>query len=310
MDGFSRLQTGVLARLSADAPFDEQLALLRRDGVLILENALSPDQVRALNAELGPWFERTPGGEGAFFGRGTKRFGAVLAKSPAALALVLHERILALCERALIADDIGPARCDCIQLNLAQAISIGPGEPEQVVHRDQQLFCVETGYELLTNTMFCLDDFTRENGGTWFVPGSCHWAPDRWPQPHEIVAAEAPAGSAVLWLGSMMHAGGANRTDRERRGLIVSYNHAWLAQTEKLMACIPPDIARTLPQRAQRLLGYQVHKPNLGWIEGRDPLEWLTAAEPLLVGACQDHLHPGHVAIVEGYYAQRAGGAA
>ena len=51
-----------------------------------------------------------------------------------------------------------------------------------------------TDYELLANAMFCLDDFTAKNGGTRFVPGSCTWAPHRWPERHEIVSAIAPRG--------------------------------------------------------------------------------------------------------------------
>jgi hypothetical protein len=53
---------------------------------------------------------------------------------------------------------------------------------------------------------------------------------------------------------------------------------AWLAPTEKLLLSIPQDIARTFPPQLQKLIGYQVHRPNLGWIECRDPIEWLNGA--------------------------------
>ena len=304
MDGMHRFLPPRLTHLPVDAPFAEQLSVLRRDGVLIIDDALTPEQLAGVCAELDPWFERAPGGEGAFFGRRTRRFGALLAKARAAQDLVLHDRILPLCERVLIADDIGPPRCDKIQLNITQGIGIGPGEPEQVVHRDEKLFWLSAGHELLVNALYCLDDFTAENGGTRFVPGSCHWDAERWPEPHEIVQAEAKAGAAILWLGSMMHGGGANRTERIRRGAVVSYNLAWLAQGEKLLLTVPPAVARRLPERAQRLIGYQVHKPTLGWIEGRDPIEWLRG-EFSDAGAAQDHLHEEHAAIVEDYYARR-----
>jgi hypothetical protein len=68
---------------------------------------------------------------------------------------------------------------------------------------------------------------------------------------------------------------------------------------------VPPEIARTLPRRAQQLIGYQVHRPSLGWVEGRDPIEWLNG-ELGAVGAAQDHLPEGDAAVVEAYYAQRA----
>jgi ectoine hydroxylase-related dioxygenase (phytanoyl-CoA dioxygenase family) len=99
----------------------------------------------------------------------------------------------------------------------------------------------------------------------------------------------------------MMHGGGANRTEKLRRGIILSYNLAWLAQGEKLLLSVPPTCARTLPERAQRLIGYQTHRPSLGWIEGRDPIEWLhgrfTAVAP-----AGDHLRCEHSQIVDDYY--------
>ncbi len=302
MDGFTRLEPASLERMAADAPFNRQLAALRKDGVLILEGALSGAQLGELDRELDFWFERAPGGEGAFFGRRTRRFAGLLAKAKSALHLVLHERVLALCERVLIADDIGPRRCDHIQLSIGQAIGIGPDEPEQIVHRDNAMHWVATDYELLVNAMFCLDDFTAENGATRFVPGSRHWQAHRWPEREEIVSAIAPRGSAILWLGSMMHGGGANRTEKVRRGVILSYNLGWLAQGEKLLLSVPPACARTLPERAQRLIGYQTHRPSMGWIEGRDPIEWLRGEFSSLASA-GDHLPSEHAALVEDYYA-------
>lgn len=310
MDGFARFSTPHVAHLPADAPLEEQLALLRRDGVLILDNALNAHQLSELGRELDPWFERAPGGEGAFFGRRTRRFGALMAKAKSAQDLVLHDRILPLCERLLIAGDIGEPRCDKIQLNISQGIGIGSEEPEQVIHRDQDLFWVKhwpgwrAGFEVLVNALYCIDDFTVENGATRFVPGSCHWDLKRWPDAHEIVQAQAKAGSAILWVGSMMHGGGANRTDYIRRSAVVSYSLGWLAPEEKSLISIPHDVARALPRRAQQLIGYQVHRPTLGWVEGRDPSEWLNKEFGPL-GACQDHLPDELVEVVENYYRQQ-----
>src|SRR5262249_33730219 len=120
MDGVTRFEPAKLARMAADAPFDQQLASLRSDGVLILHGALSGEQLDELDRDLDFWFERAPGGEGAFFGRRTRRFAGLLAKAKSALHLVLHDRILALCEQVLIASDIGPPRCDQVQLSIAQ----------------------------------------------------------------------------------------------------------------------------------------------------------------------------------------------
>lgn len=303
MDGFSFARPA-LARLDAQSDFALLLSTLRRDGVLVLQNAMAPDAMADIEADLDPWFQRSHNGEGSFFGKTTKRFSALPAKAASTSRLILHDYALALAEQVLRADDIGPARCDTIQLNLTQAISIGPGSPEQVVHRDQQLVPIDPGYELVVNVMWPIDRFTAENGGTWFVPGSCAWPRDRWPEPHEIVPAEADPGDAIIWLGSMMHCGGANRTSVARRGVVLSYNLGWLQPAERLLLSIPPDIARGLPERLQRLIGYQIHRPNTGWVECRDPIELLRGAAGA-IAAPQDHLFPEQSAIIEGYYAAR-----
>jgi hypothetical protein len=114
--------------------------------------------------------------------------------------------------------------------------------------------------------MWPLGAFTRENGATEIVPFSHRWERSRRPASAEGVPALASPGSVIPRLGSTLHGGGANRTKSERRGLVFSYSLAWLAQAEKLLLSTPPNVARLLPERAQRLVGYQVHRPNLGWV--------------------------------------------
>jgi ectoine hydroxylase-related dioxygenase (phytanoyl-CoA dioxygenase family) len=85
-------------------------------------------------------------------------------------------------------------------------------------------------------------------------------------------------GSVLIYLGSLQHGGGANRTDKPRTGIVHSYSLGWLRQAEPQYLAVPYDIARTLPERLQRLLGYFVHEPNLGSLEGQDPIGLLTRA--------------------------------
>ena len=58
-----------------------------------------------------------------------------------------------------------------------------------------------------------LTDFAAGNGATVVVPGSHRWQDrTRRPEEHQFVIAEMPAGSAVFYLGSTLHARGANTT--------------------------------------------------------------------------------------------------
>jgi ectoine hydroxylase-related dioxygenase (phytanoyl-CoA dioxygenase family) len=284
---------------------DALVAALDRAGCAVIENALSSQQLAAINGELDPWFEAAPAGEGVFFGRSTKRFSAVFAKAGETAALALNAPILEAVERVLIGSGDNP-RGDCIQLNLTQGIEIAPGEPAQLLHRDDNLFPMPKSFELMVNVMWALDDFTPENGATRLAPGSHHWQRQEIEQYEDgVVDAAAPAGSAIIWLGSLLHGGGANRSSKPRRGLVISYSLAWLAPAEKFLLSIPADVTRALPERLQRLLGYQVHRPNLGWVEGRDPLEWLKGEIGALAPA-RDNLTPAQEEMLRQYLAAAA----
>ncbi len=266
--------SAALARVDATIAPGAALDLLRAEGVLVIENVLSGAELNLLRSQLQPWFDAAHQGAGPFFGRATRRFSGLFAKAPATSDLALHPLALWLMESVLKGDASRPA-ADCIELNLTQAIGIEPGEPAQFLHRDDDLWPFAHDFELMANAMWALDDFTIENGATRLVPGSHTWARDRAPCPGEAAPATARAGSLILWLGGVLHGGGANASTAIRRGVVMSYRLGWLAGGEKLLLSTPPDVARRLPEKLQRLLGYQLHRPNLGWVEGQDPLRWL-----------------------------------
>ncbi|MGC2855309.1 phytanoyl-CoA dioxygenase family protein [Novispirillum sp. DQ9] len=257
--------------------FAAAVEALDRDGAVILTHMADAATLAAVDRDLAPWMAATPPGAGAFFGRRTVRFGGVIVKSQASHALCLNDTVLKLVEHMLL-----PA-CETIQINLTQAISIGPGEPEQVLHADDELWRTpRDGTEYMVNAMWALDDFTEENGGTRVVPGSHRGPLDRMPDPATVVNAVMPRGSVVLWRGTTIHGGGANRSAAPRRGIVMSYCLGWLRQSENQYLTASPAVARGFPARLQDLLGYRVHVPNLGHVEGQDPSVLLRAGDGAL----------------------------
>ena len=134
--------------------------------------------------------------------------------------------------------------------------------------------------------MNALSDFTADMGATLVVPGSHKWEPGRRATKDEIVAAEMEPGSAVIYLGGTLHAGGANVTkDKNRRGMHVSFCLGWLRTEENNYLSCPPAVAATLPRQAQEVLGYAVHDSlprgggYLGMVRMQDPVELLQAGE-------------------------------
>lgn len=241
--------------------------ILEEDGCVVIESILSHDQIQALRTDLQPYFQNAEYCHGDFYGYVTKRLSGLITKSPMCQEMSIHPLVLGVMDQFLLKG------CREYQLNLTQAISIGPGEPEQIIHPDDPMFPFEhAGYQAMINCMWAVDEFKIENGATHLVPGSHKWPRDRRPESYEIVQGVMPAGSVLIYFGSLLHAGGANKTQAPRLGVVLSYCLGWLKQAENSYLAVPREQAAQLPERLQRLLGYFVHKPNLGCVEGQDPI--------------------------------------
>jgi ectoine hydroxylase-related dioxygenase (phytanoyl-CoA dioxygenase family) len=84
-------------------------------------------------------------------------------------------------------------------------------------------------------------------------------------------------GSALFYLGSLWHGGGANQTSRPRLGVILEYAAGWLRPQENHCLAVPHTIVRDLPERLQELLGYNIYPPFVGYVDGRHPRRVLSA---------------------------------
>jgi ectoine hydroxylase-related dioxygenase (phytanoyl-CoA dioxygenase family) len=249
-----------LVTLPADTDTEEALAVIERDGAVILANALDPAGVDRVLEEVTPYVEATGPGRDDFSGRLTTRTGALVARSPACRELILDERVLALARRFL------EPYCHRIQLHLSQIIRLKPGQPAQAIHRDRWAWGTYLqNVEPQFNTIWALTDFTQENGATHVVPGSTRWPDERRPAPDEITQAVMARGSELLYTGSVFHGGGANRADTDRVGANMTYALGWLRQEENQYLSCPPDIARDLPKPLQDLLGYTLGSYALGY---------------------------------------------
>jgi hypothetical protein len=272
---------------------------LLQDGYCVIRDAVPMPSIEKLNGELDERFVNTPFCEGDFYGRHTKRFGSLLNRSAIAAELTRHPLILGITERVL-----GPW-CDRFNLNLTQGIEVHPGAPAQFPHRDQDMWQGAKGeIQYLLNVMWPLSDFTAENGATRIWPGS-HRSDvlDLPPQDESIVAEMAP-GEALVFLGSTLHGAGANKTPSIRRGIIVSYCLGWLKPFENQWLCYPPDIARHFDPDLASLVGYSLHRPNLGNYEGQSPSILLGDNPPAYLAAT-DALRPDQEAALGDFLSEK-----
>lgn len=257
-----------LKRLNNTASFEELIGTLEQDGAVIIENILTAGQLASLNSELDPYVAATaPGSPNAtsqgmidFLGHSTVRIDGLPAKSRTFLDLMLLPQLTEAADHFLLPN------CEDYLFNTGQLIQIGPAQSAQPLHRDEEAWQEQTSAlawprpQLQIEAMFALSDFSVANGATRVVPGSHLWPRDREARQAEIVQAEMPAGSALLYLGSAMHGGGANTTtDQYRRGMFLGYVVGWLRTEENTFLTVPIEKVRSMPARIQELLGYKAH---------------------------------------------------
>jgi Protein involved in biosynthesis of mitomycin antibiotics/polyketide fumonisin len=258
--------------LSSAATPDAVAAVIAADGCVVIDRLASPELLDRIDAEMSDHVARTPYGTDDFAGPRTRRTGGLVARSAASRDLVLDELVLGTVDHVL-------AHVNNYQLHLTQMIRIEPGGPAQVIHRDQwafDFFTFPTGYQVQCNTIWAATDFTEANGATRVVPGS-HLAEDK--LRYELAdtePAEMERGSVLLYVGSLYHGGGPNRSVADRVGVNITYSVGWLRQEENQFLTVPPEVARELPERLQRLLGYSLGAYALGYVDDlRDPLDVL-----------------------------------
>lgn len=286
--------------LHSEARFTRTFEDLMRDGYVILPEAISHLKSRLICAEVAPHLAATPKCVGDFYGWKTTRVGGLLNKAPSTQDLVLHPDVLAITRAAL------QPSCDCIQLNLTQAIRVHPQERTQAPHRDEEMWPHEPKLRpWLINVMWPLTAFTEENGATRLWPGSHTDVLDRSIDPARSIPAEMQPGDALVFLGALTHGAGENRSSAPRDGIIVSYCLGWLKQYENQFLAYPPAVVRSFPEPLQRLIGYQMHRPNLGGWEGRDPICALEHGQ-FLPGPHIDALTPDIARQLKAHYGEDA----
>jgi ectoine hydroxylase-related dioxygenase (phytanoyl-CoA dioxygenase family) len=261
-----------------------------RRGFLIFERVLSPDKVAAIQAALGPHLSRDLKGRNDFEGLSTNRVYALLAKSPVFAELVIHPLALAFVEA-----ELGPS---CL-LSAFLAINLHPGETVQPWHTDDGGARLPRPRPALgVSTFWAIDDTTETNGSTEVIPGSHLWDDHRiegaatpadfnarsaLDQGHDpgyrtdAVKLAMPSGSLAIAKGTLWHRGGSNRTDRPRLIITPQYCAGWVRQLENMCLAVPPEAAENLPERARELIGYSIHPPFMGYVDGVHPKRLLQA---------------------------------
>jgi ectoine hydroxylase-related dioxygenase (phytanoyl-CoA dioxygenase family) len=269
--------------------FAAKRAEFDRDGYVLFESVLDTAALKDIRAALAPYLAADIAGRNDFEGLKTNRVYAMLAKGRVFADLACHPLALAFAEA-----DLGK---ECL-LSACLAINIHPGETVQPWHYDDGHYRLPRPRASLgVSAFWAIDETTDTNGATEILPGSHLWPEQTLPGassptsfttkefkaqahdsgPHDpgarsdSVKAVMPAGSLMLAKSTLWHRGGANRSDKTRLIITPQYCVGWARPLENMCLAVPPVIAKTLPLRAQELIGYSIHPPFMGYVDGVHP---------------------------------------
>lgn len=242
-----------------------------------LDAATLAEVRRVLACYLGSY-----SGRNEFEGTRTERIYTLVARGRVFWPIVLDPRVMALC-----AHYFQPG----FLLTASQAIAIRPGETPQPFHYDDTFYTLPRPRPMVSlSTIVAIDPFTADNGGTEVVPGSHRWSDAELgrsfdvlaPPTPELAQAEAalarqaitvtmPAGACLVFAGTLLHRGGANRSSGVRGAFSNQYCEPWARQQENFVLAVPPAVVREMPERLRELLGYSIHPPFMGQLSASHP---------------------------------------
>jgi ectoine hydroxylase-related dioxygenase (phytanoyl-CoA dioxygenase family) len=274
MDPSTSAGTATDDRTFDDGAISSYAEQVRTEGWTVVENAIDLDFVDELSEDLLR-LERALGivpADNFFEGTRTTRIYNLLVHGRLYERIPVHPNVLPIVEKVL---DPG------LLISSLSSIAIGPDEDAQMIHADDQVIGLPKPHPpIICNTMWALTDFTEENGATRLCPGT-HTA-DHSPIPlqhYDSIPAEMSKGSVLVWVGSLWHGGGANRTDRRRVGVAMNYCAGFLRQQENQQLGIPAATVKGFPRRLQELVGYSIYSGLIGHIDKQHPGKLLLGSD-------------------------------
>jgi len=220
---------GVLQQNQFDAVFDKVVEEVKTLGYAIVDSGYSAPILQNISDE----FNRTQEHYVAMYGESTlKSLNEIhTIRSPLThggeifLNLALNEHVLSALRKLI------PGKFILNQQN--GVINPPQGTSNQGDwHRDLPYQHFVSTTPLAINALFCVDDFTVENGSTFVLPASHKseaFPSERYIQNHAIQI-EAKAGSYILLDCMLFHVGGFNKTHSARRAVNHIYNIPYFKQ--------------------------------------------------------------------------------
>lgn len=243
---------GILQRGKSESAIDEAAEQVRALGYAILDSGYSASELQSISDE----FDRTRERYVETYGEAILRSANELymIRSPLThggdvfLRLALNETLLSVLKKLIPGAFI---------LNQQNGIINPPQETSNqgAWHRDLPYQHFVSTKPLAINALFCLDDFTFENGATYVLPAS-HKS-EAFPSSNYVqrnaIQIEAKSGSFIVLDCMIFHAGGFNTTRTARRAV----NHLFNIPYFKQQINIPSNMTNSgISAEAKDILGF------------------------------------------------------
>ncbi|KAJ5705875.1 hypothetical protein N7536_001564 [Penicillium majusculum] len=282
--------------VKATASVDEIVAALKLAGGVIIRNAVGQATLDQIEVDVRPGLEQDTAWSGSFFPSQTRRTCAALQKSPTyAHEIVMHPLFQGASNRMLTEKQwfwSGNEKQWTVsrpQLSNTIVFSIGPGASAQPLHRDDSIHqryahfaevypSGREGNQRDSSIGFFVagKKATKANGATRFIPGSHLWDQNAPPNEDLCEFAEMERGDAFMMLASCFHGGSANNTTDEERLIFSTFmTKGYLRQEENMYLSVDMDVMRKYPVDIQKIAGYSLSEPFLGWVDSTDPRKLL-----------------------------------
>ena len=233
---------------------DEHKRQLDENGYVRLEGVMGEGLLRALRDRILELFDDEGDQAGSEFRteEHAHRLANLVDKGEVFRRAIVLPEVLAAVRHVL-----GPA----VKLSSLNARSADPhSDAGQPLHVDMAAVPDERGY-WVCNTIWILDDFTRENGATRVVPGSHKWgrrpqdvlADPAAPHPDEVLVT-GRAGDVVVMNAHVWHGGTANRTPASRLAMHAFYCRRDKPQQQYQKQLLRPDVQAALSPELRELL--------------------------------------------------------
>ncbi|KAL7765695.1 hypothetical protein ACKLNR_003611 [Fusarium oxysporum f. sp. zingiberi] len=214
-------------RVPADAPIEDIIALLKRDGGVFVKGLVSEADVDKAYDECRARLDSDVEWSGSFFPKETQRAPSFLALSPIyARSQVMNPVYQQVVDHFLTTRSWfwwGTERKGSVSkpyLHSCTAMRIGPGGKAQPLHRDDYISHNihnniekwdderDVNRESAVGLFVAGSKVTKANGGTQFIQGSHLWGSERGPpRVEDCIYAEMDKGDAFIMLASAYHGG-------------------------------------------------------------------------------------------------------